>query len=328
MNYYSLTQWLLFFFLYCFIGWVWESCYVSTREKKWVNRGFLHGPFLPIYGAGAVTILISTINVRNNIFLVFLLGMLGATVLEYFTGALMEKIFGVRYWDYSNRFLNINGHICLIASLCWGFFSCIMVKIIHSPIEKMVLDIPDFITEIVAFVLVINMSVDFTNSFNEAMDLKAMLDKITSEHEHIRFVTQKLEIAYAFAEDEFRENKKKYNRKRRELAFIASRKKVHVKQYFEEKRNDLTDSVMAFKETKMAELSKIADRAKELLKDKLIDETVMKAIQETTAREQNKLNMIDNKQFNSLVKILRRNPTATSTKNREALEEIKHLMDK
>jgi DNA polymerase III sliding clamp (beta) subunit (PCNA family) len=78
----------------------------------------------------------------------------------------------------------------------------------------------------------------------------------------------------------------------------------------------------------LAELSKIADKAKELLKDKLIDETVMKAIQETTTREQNKLSMIDNKQFNSLVKILRRNPTATSTKNREALEEIKHLMDK
>ena len=81
---YNLWQWIAFFIIYCLIGWIGESLYVSWEHRKWVNRGFLHGPFLPIYGFGAVIILISTIPVRNNYFLIFLFGMLGATLLEYY----------------------------------------------------------------------------------------------------------------------------------------------------------------------------------------------------------------------------------------------------
>ena len=67
---YNLWQWIAFFIIYCLIGWIGESLYVSWEHRKWVNRGFLHGPFLPIYGFGAVIILISTIPVRNNYFLI------------------------------------------------------------------------------------------------------------------------------------------------------------------------------------------------------------------------------------------------------------------
>ena len=101
---YNLWQWIAFFIIYCLIGWIGESLYVSWEHRKWVNRGFLHGPFLPIYGFGAVIILISTIPVRNNYFLIFLFGMLGATLLEYFTGWAMEQIFHVKYWDYTYDF--------------------------------------------------------------------------------------------------------------------------------------------------------------------------------------------------------------------------------
>ena len=105
MYVYTLGQWLLFFFLYCFLGWVWESCYVSARQRRWVNRGFLHGPLLPIYGFGAVIILWATLPVRGSLPLIFLLGMLAATALEYVTGAAMEALFKVRYWDYSGTAL-------------------------------------------------------------------------------------------------------------------------------------------------------------------------------------------------------------------------------
>lgn len=122
MHAYYLSQWVLFFFIYSFIGWVWESCYVSVRKRRWVNRGFMHGPMLPLYGSGALVILIVTIPVRENLILVFLVGMAGATILEYFTGAAMERLFHVRYWDYSRQPGNLNGHICPMASLCWGVF--------------------------------------------------------------------------------------------------------------------------------------------------------------------------------------------------------------
>ena len=113
MSTYTLAQWFLFFYFYCFCGWVWESCYVSILKRHWVNRGFLHGPLLPIYGFGAITVLIATMPVRDNVVLVYVMGMIGATILEYFTGALMESLFHVRYWDYSSHRFNLNGHICL-----------------------------------------------------------------------------------------------------------------------------------------------------------------------------------------------------------------------
>ena len=135
MYVYSLGQWLLFFFLYCFLGWVWESCYVSAKRRQWVNRGFLHGPMLPIYGTGAVIILLATIPVRDSLWLVFLLGMLAATALEYVTGAAMEALFKVRYWDYSKQPFNLNGYICLTSSLAWGAFSILLVRFLHPPVE-------------------------------------------------------------------------------------------------------------------------------------------------------------------------------------------------
>ena len=73
MYYYSWNQWITFFFIYSFLGWVWESCYVSLKKRKWINRGFLKGPLLPIYGSGAIVVLVSTIMVQNNTFLIFII---------------------------------------------------------------------------------------------------------------------------------------------------------------------------------------------------------------------------------------------------------------
>ena len=124
MNVYTLSQWLLFFFLYSFFGWIWESCYVSLREHRWVNRGFMHGPMLPLYGSGAVSVLIITLPVRDNLPLVFIMGMIGATLLEFFTGMVMESLFHVRYWDYSHLKFNVKGYICPVASLCCFHLLC------------------------------------------------------------------------------------------------------------------------------------------------------------------------------------------------------------
>ena len=200
MHAYYLTQWILFFFIYSFIGWVWESCYVSVRKRRWVNRGFLHGPMLPIYGSGALVILISTIGVRENPWLIFLFGMLAATVLEYITGAVMEKMFHVRYWDYSRQKLNLNGYICVSSSLCWGVFSVLLVRAVHIPVERAVLDIPLFITDGTALVLTVIMTVDLTQSCNEAMDLKQVLAQLEESKEQIGEMQEKLLQLEEFAE--------------------------------------------------------------------------------------------------------------------------------
>lgn len=121
---YSVLQWLLFFYIYCFIGWCFESAYVSLKKRRFVNRGFLKLPMLPIYGSGAIAILIVTIPVRDNLWLVWLFGMISATLLELVTGAVMELLFKVKYWDYSNQKFNYKGYICLSSSIAWGFCLC------------------------------------------------------------------------------------------------------------------------------------------------------------------------------------------------------------
>ena len=92
---YTLQQWILYFYVYCFLGWIFESCYVSFRKKEWVNRGFLHGPFLPIYGSGAVMMLFVSEPFKNNLILTYFAGVVGATLLELVTGAAMEALLKV-----------------------------------------------------------------------------------------------------------------------------------------------------------------------------------------------------------------------------------------
>ena len=202
MQSYHLTQWVLFFFIYSFIGWVWECCFVSVRKRRWVNRGFMYGPMLPIYGFGALAVLISTIRVRDSIPLIFLFGMVGATLLEYVTGAVMERLFNVKYWDYSNQKFNLNGYICLTSSLGWGLFSVLLVKLVHVPIEGAVLKIPTIIAEGIAFVLTVAAAVDVTQSFNDAMDLKRILAQLEESKKQIRKIQEKLKVASEeFVED-------------------------------------------------------------------------------------------------------------------------------
>ena len=136
---YTFCQWLFFFYFYCFLGWIWETCYVSVLKGHWVNRGFMRGPFLPIYGSGAIIVLIFTLPYRTNAVAVFYMGMISATIMDYVTGVVMEKLFHVRYWDYSNQKLNLNGHICLTSSLAWGVFSVLLTMHGHKPVENMVL---------------------------------------------------------------------------------------------------------------------------------------------------------------------------------------------
>lgn len=156
MNY-SLCQYVLFFCLYSLCGWLWESAFVSLRRRQWVNRGFLRGPIVPVYGFGALIILLSTLTVRENIWLVYVVGMAAASLLEYFTGALMEALFHTRYWDYSDKLFNLNGHICLGCSLGWGLFSVILVFVIHPPLARAVLSLPPRILQ--AFALLLSIAV-------------------------------------------------------------------------------------------------------------------------------------------------------------------------
>lgn len=198
---YQLQQWLLFFFIYCFLGWCWESAYVSVRKKQWVNRGFLKGPFLPIYGSGALAVLVATLPVRKYPVLVYVFGLIGATLLELVTGICMEGLFHVRYWDYSNQKFNYKGHICLSSSVAWGFFSLAMIYGFHKPIERMVLEFPYWFTNASAFILTAAVAADFAVSFKTAMELRDILDGMERIKDEMKKLQRRAEIMETFLAD-------------------------------------------------------------------------------------------------------------------------------
>lgn len=305
---YTIEQWFLFFYVYCFIGWIWESCYVSAKKKQWVNRGFLHGPWLPIYGSGAMAILITTIPVKENIGLIFFVGMLASTLLEFCTGACMERIFHVRYWDYSNQPLNIKGYICVPVSLGWGCFSVLLIKVIHVPVEHLILMINQPVSELLAFGLTIAMVIDYTQSFNEALDLRDMLTKLTESNEQIRRIQRRLDIAAAFAEENRKEKEaKKFTR--RELFML---------------------NVEASKNKRINQLENLYRSVSEKFKEKNLENTNIegKRYQETIKKVMGEIHSLTNRAYRHSANLLKRNPGAVSSKYAEALNEIRELSKK
>ena len=177
---YNWYQWLAFFYIYCFLGWIFESTYVSLRKHCLINRGFLRIPLLPLYGTGAVMLLWVTLPVRDNLFLVYLFGMLSATALEYITGYMMERLFKMRYWDYSDQQFHLHGYICLSSSIAWGFLTLFVTEVIHQPIADFVLGInPVLLIGCVAAITAV-FSADAYESTKEALELGATLEILDS----------------------------------------------------------------------------------------------------------------------------------------------------
>ena len=132
----------LYFVVYSFLGWICETTYCFIIDKQYVNRGFLNGPFCPIYGVGALIVIIMLTPVSDNIVLLFFSGMIFTSILEYITGYLLEVIFNLKWWDYSNYKFNIQGRVCLLNSILFGVLSVITIEFINPIITKLINNMP------------------------------------------------------------------------------------------------------------------------------------------------------------------------------------------
>ena len=125
---------LWFFFVYAFLGWCAEVGYAATKTGKFVNRGFLNGPWCPVYGFGVVIVLGCLEPLSGNLPLLFLGSVALTSALEWLTGFALEKLFHQRWWDYSDEPFNLTGYICLRFSLMWGFACLFVVKLLHPTV--------------------------------------------------------------------------------------------------------------------------------------------------------------------------------------------------
>lgn len=222
---YTWIQWLFFFFFYCFFGWCFESTYVSLKTKKLVNRGFIRGPFLPLYGCGALMMLIVSRPFQDSLLLTYLAGCVGATVLEYVTGVTMESLFKVRYWDYSDSRFNFQGHISLGSSLAWGVLTILMTRLVHTRVEQVMLLLPEWLMTAVTMFVTVCFVADFTLSFRAALDLRDLLAKMERARQELERMQKRLDVILALNEEE-KENRRKEREEERGDArgYIALRK--------------------------------------------------------------------------------------------------------
>lgn len=340
MHVYTAGQWVLLFFFYCFCGWVWESCYVSIRQRRWVNRGFLQGPLLPIYGSGAIIILFATLPAADSLPLIWLLGMLAATALEYVTGDVMERIFKVRYWDYSGQKFNLNGHICLTSSIAWGFFSILLVRFVHPPIGRLLARVPALFVDPLAFGLTILFTVDVVRSVQAALDLREVLTKLTEENEDLRRLAKRAEVAAAFAEDDLRRFRERTEVEKLvwQLRLEEGVDQLRDAQTARKQRRQelLEDSLRRRTSAKLEALRTIAD-ALETCRDHLADipDLTAEALEERRAdlaeaiekvrERESAVRARSAKTYRRSLRILQGNPSAVAREFGEAMDALRKL---
>ncbi len=138
-NFYELV-WI--FIIYAFIGWCAEVAYAALNTGKFVNRGFLNGPYCPIYGCGVVIVVGALTPLKENLFILFTGSFLLTSVLEYITGLILEQMFHNRWWDYTDKPFNIKGYVCLKFSVYWGLACTFIMDILHPMIYRVITIIP------------------------------------------------------------------------------------------------------------------------------------------------------------------------------------------
>lgn len=182
---FTFLEWLTLFYLYGFIGWCWEVILVSFEQKRLVSRGFLRIPILPLYGFGATVIMAVTLPVSDNPTLVFVFGAVACTVLEYIVGVLLESLFNIKYWDYSNYEYNYKGRVAALSSMLWGVASLFMTYQLYGWSQNIVAAIPHTTMVVTVSIVSVLFVADVIYSIKTAIDIKLILKKLTAIKEKI-----------------------------------------------------------------------------------------------------------------------------------------------
>lgn len=164
------------FMIYSFLGWILEVIYRSAKQRRFVNAGFLFGPFLPIYGIGAITTLLMgcVLNDLHPYINFFIIGII-LSVVEYLGGMFSEKLFNLKLWDYKNNKYNVNGRISLLYSFIWALLATAFLYYIHPATDVYIKRIDSNIIAGSSLLFIIYFSIDLTVSI---ISLKALRNKI------------------------------------------------------------------------------------------------------------------------------------------------------
>lgn len=160
-----ISKLFLMFIIYAFIGWIVEVINFLIQKKVFINRGFLIGPYCPIYGVGGILLTVLLSRYSDNIIVLFVMSIFLFAILEYFTSFIMEKIFKARWWDYSDKKFNINGRVCLETLVPFGVLGCFAIYILNPAIYFLLDIMPTLLNNIITLLLFIIFVTDLSISF-------------------------------------------------------------------------------------------------------------------------------------------------------------------
>ena len=179
-NYYNL---FLLFFIYSFLGYIVESISVSLMEKKVVwNRGFLVGPYIPIFGTGAMTMILTLQKYKDDIVALFIMSMVVCLTIEYLCSLVAEKIFKLRWWNYSDKLFNINGRICLQNGILFGIGGVLIVKYVNTWIENLILLLPNSLMVTLSIILTIIFVSDTILSLHKVIKFNSSFKRYSADN--------------------------------------------------------------------------------------------------------------------------------------------------
>lgn len=184
-----------FFLVYAFLGWLGETALAAVKKRRLLNRGFLSAPFSPIYGLASVLFALFLSELRQTPFFLFLGGMILATGLELFTGKLLEKICGQKWWDYSGERFQFEGYICLRYSLVWGCAALLCVFVGNPLLVRLAEMIPRAVGELVLLAVFIVLGLDFAGSWAALLQLNGSLRQPNELSRFLRRLTSTLDNA-------------------------------------------------------------------------------------------------------------------------------------
>lgn len=319
---YGWYQWLAFFYIYCFFGWIFESTYVSVKKGHFVNRGFLRLPMLPIYGTGAVMMLWVSLPVRDSLLLVYTSGAIAATILEYVTGWGMERLFKVKYWDYSNQRFQLNGYICLSSTIAWGFLTVLLTEVLHPPIARYVLGIPLGVLLVCIGGITVLFVLDAVQSVKEALDLAKVLDAMTN----MRAELDDLQVQMALLKAEMQQRAaESRDESLQRLELLKSQAEARTAAL----REEASARTAALKDEAAARTTAAAEAAASRL------DAWKNSAEERAAALSRRLEEVDEKRQNLAGRmnfyrkgLLRGNPSASSARFAEALKELREMAEK
>lgn len=225
---YPITQLILYFFFYSFLGWVMETCYCSFLQKKYVARGFLYGPICPIYGVGILLMILFFKPLTGHPVLFYVTAVVVMSAWEYFVGWFLETTTHIKYWDYSHIRYNLKGRICLPVSLTWGVLSYLIIYWIHPRTEQLFAQIPPWLSYVLCGVALGILISDSTLTIHQLALVSRLTKNVARLGEQLQL---QLSLGKAQLDDKLDETasalRTRYNEQLKSLERISRRFRKH-----------------------------------------------------------------------------------------------------